>query len=747
MLRRSVSRLLIPTCLACSIQLAFAADAAESAAVDATASAATNTDANQPDAAKSSADKDKTQEMGTVEVRDQKRPYRNLSVTGATKTEALIHDTPQNIQIIGADLLKDAGSTSLATALDLSSSTSRQSNFGGMWDSYAMRGFTGDPNFGSDFMVNGFNASRGYNGLRDNADTQSVEILKGPSSALYGRGEPGGIVNITTKKPLFLPAFSAELSGGSFNSMRSAIDLTGPITQTVAYRLNAAYSEGDSFRDQIHFQRTLITPSFLWMINPDTTLSYEAEIVNQRQPFDRGVVAVNGKLNVVPTSNFYGEPNDGNTETKSVGHQVFFTHYFNENWSVQSGVTYRESSMEGAGTEVRPYSALLSDGKTLRRRLIDRSYHALDRSGRFEVLGKVMTGSLTHNLLFGVDGYKFNNWRFQTAANPAGGIYGINLLDPVYGAPKPKGSTSINTFETQDSWSYYAQDQIDLGEKWKALVGVRRDHYEQTVNNYLSSNQIGQTLGATSPRVGLVYEPIPELALYATTATSFRPNSGASRPDASGVQHAFSPEKGKSYEIGAKLDSFDNRLTTTLALYKLKKNNVLTPDPLDPSNYNRAAGEVESKGVELDINGQIVPGLRVSASYAYTDAKVTKDNSALTGVSLIGKQTADVPKNAASLLLIKEFQLAGRAATFGGGFQYTASREGEVAPFVQSDLFTLPSYTVASLLGSWQFNKKLSFSFDVQNLFNKTYYVSSYSQYWVFPGTERKVTLTARLSL
>ena len=736
MLRRPALRVLIPSCLACCIQLAIAREAAEPASDAKPADAAVDTSGTEQ------SNSSNTQSMGTIEVRDQKRPYRNLSVTGATKTEAMIHDLPQNIQIIGADLLKDAGANSLASALDLSGSVARQSNFGGMWDSYAMRGFTGDPNFGSDYMVNGFNASRGYNGVRDNADIQSIEILKGPSSALYGRGEPGGTVNITTKKPLFQPALSVEMSGTSFNDYRSAVDLTGPITQTFAYRLDAAYEEGDSFRDTVHFQRTLITPSFLWMIDPDTTLSYEIEAVRQKSPFDRGVVAVKGKLGVVPIDRFYGEPDDGPTEIKSTGHQLFFVHYFNENWSVQTGVSYRDSSLQGNGTEVRPYGALINNGQTLRRRLQVRDYNALDRSGRFEVLGKVMTGGLTHNLLFGADGYKFTDARRQSSANPAGATYGISLLDPVYGAPRPVPKPSIHTLEKQDSWALYAQDQIDLGEKWKALVGVRRDEYDQKVDNILFGGQVHQTLSATSPRVGLVYEPLPELSLYATTASSFRPNSGVSRDFKS-----FPPEKGKSYEIGAKLDSFENRLTTTLALYKIKKNNVLTPDPVDPSNFNRAAGEVESKGVELDVNGQIVPGLRVSASYAYTDAKVTRDNSALTGVSLVGRQLANVPKNAANLLLIKEFTLAGHAATFGGGVQYAGQREGEVAPFAQTDLFTLPAYTVWSMLGSWQYNKNLSFSVDVKNLFNRTYYVSSYSQYWVFPGTERRVMLTARLSL
>lgn len=724
--RRSPIRILIPSCLAVCTQVAIAQDTAQ---------------APVPPASTSTSDTAKT--LDTVQVRDQRQPYRNLSVTGATKTDALIRDLPQSIQILGADLLRDAGVTDLASALDLSSSISRQSNLGGMWDSYAMRGFTGDPNFGSDYMVNGFNASRGYSGVRDNANVQSVELLKGPSSALYGRGEPGGAVNISTKKPLFKPAYSAELSAGSWSTYRGAVDLTGPISETVAYRLNASHQQGDSFRDTIEFDRYLVTPSVLWMITPDTTLSYEIEALRQRQPFDRGVVAVNGVLGVVDRSTFYGEPNDGKHETKSTSHQVFLTHYFNDNWSLQTGFNYRGSSLKGVSSEVRPYTALVNNGQTLRRRIRTRDNHALDRSGRFEVLGKVETGAITHNLLFGVDGYKFNDWRLQYAADPTGINYGIDLMNPVYGAPKPafNDTPSINTLERQDSWSYYFQDQLELSERWKALFGVRRDEYKQQVTSLNNGRVTRQDLSATSPRVGVVFQPVPALSLYATTARSFRPNSGISRDFAS-----FDPEKGKSYEIGAKLDSFDGRLNTTLAVFQIEKTNVLTPDPVDPNNYNMAVGEVESKGVELDINGQILPGLRVAASFAYTDAQVTQDNAALTGLTLVGRQLANVPKEAGNVLLIKEFPLAGRAATIGGGVQYVGKREGSVAPFSAVDLFSLKSYTTYSLVGSWQATPKLRLSLDVENLFDKEFYVNSYSAYWVYPGTERRYTVTARFS-
>lgn len=159
---------------------------------------------------------DGAQADDVVTVKAERQHYRSLSATGATKTDALLMDLPQSVRVLTGDLLRDAGVTTLAGALDLASGIAKQSPLGGLWDSYAMRGFTGDPNFGSDYMVNGFSSSRGYNGMRDGGNTQAVEVLKGPASALYGRGEPGGTVNITTKNrssrlntaPMFLSAVS-----------------------------------------------------------------------------------------------------------------------------------------------------------------------------------------------------------------------------------------------------------------------------------------------------------------------------------------------------------------------------------------------------------------------------------------------------------------------------------------------------------------------------------------------------------
>jgi len=665
-----------------------------------------------------------------VEVSANKQPYRTLSATGATKTDTLLKDLAQSVRVLSADLLQDAGVTKLADALELSSGISKQSNLGGLWDSYGMRGFTGDPNFGSDYFVNGFNYSRGYNGVRDSANTGSVEVLKGPASALYGRGEPGGTVNMTTKKPLFQAAQTYSLSVGSWDTARASADITGPLNDQFAYRLDLAGEGGNSYRDYVGSERYMLSPSFIWMLSDSTTISYELEMSKQRADFDRGVVALGGVLGLVPASRFLGEPSDGKHVIETNGNQVFLQHDFNADWSLQSGLSYRDSSIKGVSTEAR---FLRADGHTLARQRRTRDFSAIDVSGRLEVLGKVRAAGMQHNLLFGVDAYRFTDDRQQFRTTAAADI---DIYNPVYGLPAATMTLNTNTREKQRSRSLYAQDQIDINAQFKVLLGVRRDSYDQSLTNYRSNIVTAQSLNATTPRAGVVYQPTKSLSLYATASKSFRPNSGVKSDFTS-----FPAEEGKSYEAGAKVEAADGKISSTLALYKITKNNVLTPDPLDPNNFSVAAGEVESKGLEFDLSGEVARGLRLSTAYAYTDAKVTRDNNAF----LVGRQSANVPKHSANLLLVQAFELGGKGASFGGGLNYVGQREGSVAPLVVADNFKLPAYTTAKLLASYNLSRSLQLSVNVDNLFDKAYYASSYQQVWVFPGSGRKVTATGQL--
>lgn len=675
---------------------------------------------------------EKNKEAATqhVTVQGQKQ-YRNLSVAGATKSDSLLIDLPLAVRVISAELLKDTGANTLRDALDLSSGIQRQSNLGGLWDSYAMRGFTGDPNFGSDYMINGVNSSRGYNGIRDNANTYAIEILKGPASALYGSGEPGGTINILTKKPRFDAAYQIDVNLGSSQEKRLAADLTGPISQHVAYRINLASESNESNRDFHKTDRMFIAPSLLWRLNDHTTLSYEVEASEQKSPFDRGVVAVKGQLGVIPNSRFLGEPADGRMQTKSLGHQLFFQHDLNPNWTLQSGLSYRNSEIQGFSTEA---SNLLPDNETLRRQRRYRDFSASDRSARIELAGNHQIAGVQHQTLLGVEHVQFADERIQLRRNPsASNPYSINIFRPIYGKQADPLAISINTKENQEANSVYFQDHINWNTQWKTLLGIRVDRYQQRVENRRTATSNQQAMQASSPRIGMVYQATPGLAWYVSAAQGFRPNSGVSINNT-----PFPAEESRSYELGIKWENAKKNVSSTIAIFNIDKHNVLTTNPVN-TDFSVTAGELKSQGIELDLEGQLQEDLRIAAAYAYTDAKVSRGDNLI----LTGSRFPNVPSHSANLFLKQSFQLAGHKSGIGLGLQYIGKRYGDVA---LSSNFILPAYTTVKLVADYRINSTMQLHVQVNNLMNRQYFTSAYSQVWVQPGSERQISANLRMA-
>lgn len=675
-------------------------------------------------------------DLDAVQVRSQYMPYRALSITGATKIDAPLRDLPISARVLDRTLLEDAGVTDLAGALELASGITKANNLGGLWDSYSMRGFTGDPNFSSDYMVNGFNASRGYNGLRDAANTQSIEVIKGPASALYGRGEPGGAVNIVTKKPLFQPQHSVDVSAGRFDSYRAAIDSTGPLSENVAYRLNVMHKDQHSFRDTVDSDSTLLAPSLLWMPTPDTTVSYELEAVRLHTPFDRGVTAIGGDANRLPASRFLGEPRDGDIDLQSTGHQLFVVHGLDQTWSVQGGATYRDSGMRGFSTE--PWT-LQADQRSLRRERRYRDYQGRDIAARAEVLGSFQAGRVTHNVLFGIDGNRFDDSRFQQRARSAATPYSIDVLAPRYGLAQPgRLSTITDTDERQQVWGVYAQDQIDLGARWKALLGLRYDHYRQGLDNHLRGTTQRSSDGVASPRAGMTFHVDDALSLYASAAAGFRPNSGVG---ANG--QSFAPEKSRSLETGLKYVQPGDGLEATVAAFRIDKKNVLSLDPADTS-FSLPVGQMRSQGVELDLLGRLSPHLAASVGLAYTGSQVTRSSAAAASTGLAeGRRFPNVPRLSGNAFLNYEQPLTGkRSAALGVGVLHTGERLGSVDSNTD---FVLPAYTVWRAVGHYDLSQRLRLYAKVENLTDRRYAAFSYSEQWVYPGAPRSWTVGAQL--
>lgn len=662
-----------------------------------------------------------------------------------------LEELPQAVQVISADLLQEVGAVRLNDALDIAAGVARQNTFGGVWDSFAIRGFAGDLNVPSGYLVNGFNSGRGFGGLRDTSSVERIEVLKGPGSALFGRGEPGGTVAITTKKPTFETEGSVSLTGGSESFRRAEGDFTTPLGDAVAIRVNGAVEEGDSFRDTLEQQRYFASPSVIVRFSEQTSLSYEFEWSRQEIPFDRGVVAVNGQLGLIPNSRFLGEPGDGPNVAKVRGHQLELQHNLGGNWALLVGGAYRETELTGFGQSPELVSPrqpgsrqpFFFDGQTLSRQRRFTDYETSDMTTRAEISGTFSTGALTHHLLFGTDYEEFELDRFQTRYRPPvftatstlAQMNAVNIYNPVYGNLPTPTAFVFNDTEEQTAYGVYLTDQVDLTDQFKVRLGGRYDWFKQSIDNRLTTLQPPkQDVTAFSPQVGLIYEPFESVSFYAAFAKGFRPNSGFDVR-----RNPFEPEETESYEVGMKFFSSDQKLSGTIALFTMDKTNVITADPVN-SGFSVAIGEAKSKGVEFELSGELPAQMRLQLSYAYTDAESASSvlEPDFGRVVNAGDPLINIPEHNASVLLFKDIDVRGRQLTFGIGAKYNSERLGETGT-----QFFLPEYTLVRLLTSYEVMDKLTMSAEVNNLLDEEYWPASYSALWVAPGTPRQYQVRA----
>jgi len=670
---------------------------------------------------------DALSDIEKIEVISYKQAYRG---------NVPVKELPQAVSVISAQELDAMGISNFQTALSLDSSLSRQNNFGGLWESFAIRGFSGDENLPSAYLINGFSAGRGFSGLRDTSNIESIEVLKGPASALYGRGEPGGTVNIITKKPQFEQQGYLKLSAGEYAHQRLEGDYTSGITDDVAFRINGSYEDSESFRDTIESKKTAITPSIFVKLGDDTSLTYEFEYVDQEVPFDRGIPVLPG-VNVSPET-FLGEPSDGPMEVEAMGHQLTLQHQINADWFLSLGAGYRDSSLEGYSSEIElsPGRQLLyTDGETVNRQRRYRDYDAKDASLRVELNGSFDALGTKHNVLIGADGYDYElhsiQERWRTAWGSGDTTFSVNAYKPVYGQTAPETSPTQDNLEEQHAFGIYLQDQMALSEKVNLLIGVRFDKFEQDITNNFSGNTVSQSKSEVNPRIGISYQVDEGVTLYSNYAEGFRPNSGA---DAN--SNAFEAEKSESIEAGIKWSLFDDVLSGTVALFKTEKSNILTADPIN-SGFSVALGKAESSGIELDSRFNLSDNTILDIGYTYIDAHTVNDmTNPDWGVSIAANsQLINVPKHTLNMSLIHYAEVANTPLQLGAHVLSVSDRLGET---IDPD-YELPSYTIVNLFGTLNINDNITLQANIENLFDEEYFANSYSALWTMPGQPRRI--------
>ena len=656
-------------------------------------------------------------------------------VTGSRQANASINgldvDTlklPQSVRVLDQALIVNTGIANLSDLFDYAGGMARQNSFGGAWDAYAIRGFSGDINQGPDLLVNRFTANRGFNARRDVATVELFQVLKGPASALSGKGEPGGSINIVTKAPQDRPHASGELAYGSYDTRRAVGDVGGPLGGGFSARLIAVYQDTDGWRDFVGSDRLLVAPSVAWAPSEDLRLLYQLEFNEVGFVHDRGLVAVGGDGKALPRRRFLGEPNDGDIEQRTNQHQFTATYNVSPSLAIEAGVQYRDGEFEGQSTHI---SVLV--GSKLRRQLLIPDYDWVDLSGRFVVSFDGELAGLQHQLRVGADAFTYDQrrifYRFSpTAANP----YAIDIFNPVYGQPKPAAPLNQNLLEELRGESVYVQDLVTLSDQFILLVGGRQDWVRQTNTNDRNGQVTRQSPSQASPRAALTWSPNDSVSLYASWGRSFRYNQGA---DAAGG--AFPPEKGEAWEAGVKW-SLDGRLTGTASVFRIEKDNILVNDPAN-SGFFIPVGSARSQGFEAEATLTLPAGVTATAVYAYTDTKITED----TRPGLVGSALSNVPKHSGAIYANWRSNAdAPGSVGLGAGVVYVGNRPGDDI----NSGFELPDYVTVRANVAYQLTEKVSLHLDVENLFDTYYLESSYSDVWITPGAPRTVMGRVRVA-
>ncbi|RLM27878.1 TonB-dependent receptor [Brenneria alni] len=652
------------------------------------------------------------------------------TITG-TRTESRLLDVPQAVNVVPKQVLEDRAVRNIDEALYNVSGITQSNTLGGTQDALIKRGF-GDNRDGSIFR----DGVRSIQARNFTPTSERVEVLKGPASMLYGMGEPGGVINIISKKPELVQKTHVEGWGSSFNGGGGQLDVTGPLGASgLAYRMVVDHDETDYWRNFGRNRQTTIAPSLMWY-GEDTTIRVAYEHMEYLTPFDRGTVidTNTGKPVNTPRKRRFDEHyNATRGDQDSITMQV--DRNLTDRW--KSSLTYSYNRNRYSDNQARAMSYNPDSGILTRRPDATGYAHAQTQVVQLTLNGDIDWGSINHQLLFGFD-YEADRTFRSDMIRGTNNRTDFNIYNPVYG--QLAASTNVIASDSDhreniDSTGFFMQDVIRLNDRWQLLGGLRYDSFDVMAGKGRPfKTNTDSSYNRVVPRAGVIYSLTSYSSLYASYSESFKPNSSiGSQID------ALPPEIGKSYEIGAKLD-LPNRITANLALFDIEKRNVMV-DELDSNGdtVTRTAGKVRSQGVELDMAGKLTDSLSLIGSYAYTDARVTADPKNN------GNELTNAARHTASLFLTQDFGAIGIKSgdnlRAGAGARYVGRRTGDAA-----NSFYLDDYTVADAFVAYSLplnGYKVKWQLNVKNLFDKTYYPSSGNNLRVAIGEPRQFVLRA----
>lgn len=667
----------------------------------------------------------------------------------ATKTDTPIEKTPQSVSVITRQEMDIRQPTTVKDAMAYTPSVFSTRGSSSTYDVVSIRGFTAPTTVNTNQYLDGMKL-QGNNYSEISMDPyflERVEVMRGPTSVLYGNSNPGGVVSMVSKRPTTEPLREIQFKMGTDNLWQTGFDFSDAIDDAGvwSYRLTGLGRSQDAQQDMAKASRYAVAPSFSWRPDDKTDFTF---LSNFQSDPDAGYygwlpregtvvpyVDANGNSHKLPTDFNEGErDNKMQRRQQMVGYS--FSHAFNDTFTVRQNLRYDQVK-----TLYRSVYGFGYDGAGNIKRNYVRSDEDLNTfTVDTQLQSNFATGDVGHTLLTGVD--------YSRMRNDIDALYGsadsLNMQNPQYGNPNIDVSGPYAKYQVlnrMEQTGLYAQDQMEW-DKWVLTLGGRYDYAKTSTLTRTTGTEAMNHDQQFTWRGGVNYLFDNGVSPYFSYSESFEPTSGSTKEG-----KPFDPSRGKQYETGVKYVPKDMPVVLTAAIYQLTKNKNLTSDPNDPTGqHSIQTGEIRSRGLELEAKAAVNENINVTAAYSYNDAEYTEDTI------FKGKRPAEVPRNQASLWTDYTFyNTALSGLTFGAGVRYTGSTVSyykyDTTTGKKNDSFNVGGYTVADAMVKYDLARfglpGSSVAVNVNNLFDREYVSSCYSEYACYWGAERQVVATA----
>lgn len=619
-----------------------------------------------------------------------------INVYGRQRNDTF-HNIPQTVSLLDREHFEYSSAESVGDVIKLVPSASRSGSSLDM--------------FSDDYLIRGFNAELSTNGLgfkrtdhpTDLANVERIEVLKGPASVLFGQMEPGGTINIVTKQPLDEYQTNAVVEYGTYDSVRTTLDVTGPLNESVRACLNLSYQDGDISVDNLHYQRVFIAPNINIDLTDTTSLTVEGNFSNNKWEGMHGGAPLEGSIKYNPNGQYSTAFNpagdDSSTERDSKSINIRLTEALTENIDARLSYTYTRNDADW--NEYVPFGLDEVDNRTLERIVfVGEGTYKKDHEIIADVSGEIEFGRLTHTFILGANYFNSKGFRPTKLYSAEA----IDLYNPQYSPMNLNTATVIRDRGFIDDTTMLAgffQDRISIKDDFHIIAGVRYTDSEQSqvTTDYLANSQSYDEIKQSnwSTQLGLIYDLSDATSVYINRSESFVPQAGTT----SG-QKPLEAEESAQYEIGLHYDL--GELQINVSSFLIKKENIAIEDPLD-DNFEVAQGTARSKGFEFTIGGEVMDNLYLQAAYGYTDTEIVHSDDK----ALEGNRFANVPLHTASLQTHYTVSSI-PGLTIGGTATYVGTRPGN-----DDNDFELPAHTRVDLMAQYAFNDQLQLELFVDN--------------------------------